>query len=142
MHNVNLGRIDVRGLETGVDLARDRILGAGGTYIFEDAYSADPGLLFDAVPNFPRHRIDVYLSSTWARRLGALVRFDWTDARVVQQTRLPSYYVMELDLWARIWKTLRASVRIDNLTNNSYLVLPGLSALPTTVTATVEGSWP
>jgi hypothetical protein len=70
------------------------------------------------------------------------VRFDWNDARVVQQTRLPSYYVMELDLWARIWKTLRASVRIDNLTNNSYLVLPGLSALPTTVTATVEGSWP
>ncbi|HEX6835673.1 MAG TPA: TonB-dependent receptor [Polyangia bacterium] len=142
MHNTNLGLIDVRGLETGVDLLRDQPVGLGGTYIFEDAYSADPGLLFDAVPNFPRHRIDVYLSSTWRRRLGGLVRFDWTDSRVVQQTRLGSYYVMELDLWARIWKTLRASVRIDNLTNNSYLVLPGLSALPTTVTATVEGSWP
>lgn len=142
MRNANLGLIDVRGLETGADLFRDQIIGLGGTYIFEDAYSADPGLLFDAVPNFPRHRIDVYLSSTWRRRLGGLIRFDWNDARVVQQTRLPSYYVMELDLWARIWKTLRGSVRIDNLTNNSYLVLPGLSALPTTVTATLEGSWP
>ena len=142
MRNANLGLIDVRGLETGADLFRDQIVGLGGTYIFEDAYSADPGLLFDAVPNFPRNRIDVYLSSTWRRRVGGLIRFDWNDARVVQQTRLPSYYVMELDLWARLWKTLRGSVRIDNLTNNSYLVLPGLSALPTTVTATLEGSWP
>ena len=49
---------------------------------------------------------------------------------------------MELDVWARLWKTLRASVRVDNLTDNRYLMLPGLQALPTTVTATVEGTWP
>jgi hypothetical protein len=142
LHDANFGTIDVRGVETGIDLFRDRILGGGGTYIFEDAYSAEPGLGFDAVPNFPRHRVDVYLSSAWRRRLGGLVRLDWVTERVVQQVMLPRYYVMELDLWARIWKTLRASVRIDNLTNNSYQILPGLSALPTTVTATVEGSWP
>lgn len=142
MRDTNFGTIDVRGLETGVDLARDSLFGGGATYIFEDAYSAVPGLLFDAIPNFPRHRIDVYLSSTWRRRIGGLLRFDWDADRVVQQTRLPSFYVMELDLWARIGKRLRASVRIDNLTNNSYLVLPGLSALPTTVTATLEGTWP
>ena len=142
MHDVNLGTIDVRGLETGADLLRDRLLGFGGTYIFEDAYSAVPGLLFDAIPNFPRHRIDAYVSTQWNHRVGGLVRFDWTADRVVQQTRLPSFYVMELDVWARIWRTLRASVRIDNLTDNSYLILPGLQALPTTVTATVEGSWP
>jgi outer membrane cobalamin receptor len=142
MHDVNLGTIDVRGLETGADLFRDRLIGFGGTYIFEDAYSAVPGLLFDAIPNFPRHRIDAYVSTQWNHRVGGLVRFDWTADRLVQQTRLPSFYVMELDVWARIWRTLRASVRIDNLTNNSYLILPGLQALPTTVTATVEGSWP
>ncbi len=142
MHNANLSTIDVRGFETGADLFRDQIVGFGGTYIYEDAYSADPGLLFDAIPNFPRHRVDVYVSSTWRHRVGGLIRFDWNADRIVQQTRLPSYYVMELDLWARIWKTLRGSVRIDNLTNNSYLVLPGLQALPTTVTATVEGTWP
>jgi hypothetical protein len=142
MRDTNLGTIDVRGLETGVDLLRDRIVGGGGTYIFEDAYSAVPGLGFDAIPNFPRHRVDVYVSSTWRHRVGGLVRFDWTSDRVVQQTRLPSFYVMELDVWARIWKTIRASVRVDNLTNNAYEVLPGLQALPTTVTATVEGTWP
>jgi hypothetical protein len=141
MRDVNLGTIDVRGVETGVDLARDQLVGVGGTYIFEDAYSAVPGLGFDAIPNFPRHRVDVYLASTWQRRIGGLLRFDWTASRVVQLTALPSFYVMELDLWARLWKTLRASVRIDNLTNSSYQILPGLQALPTTVTATLEGTW-
>ena len=100
-----------------------------------------PGLGFDAIPNFPRHRIDAYVSSTWRRRVGGLLRFDWISERVVQQTRLPRFYVMELDVWARIGNSLRASVRVDNLTNNAYLILPGLRALPTTVTATVEGSW-
>jgi hypothetical protein len=142
MHNTNLGTIDVRGLETGVDLFRDRIIGGGGTFIYEDAYSAVPGLGFEAIPNFPTTRIDLYLSSTWRRRVGGLIRFDWTSPRFVQQTWLPSFYMMELDVWARIWKSIRASVRIDNLTNTSYLVLPGLQSLPTTVTATVEGTWP
>ncbi|MGZ3428098.1 MAG: TonB-dependent receptor domain-containing protein, partial [Polyangia bacterium] len=141
-HDINLGTIDVRGLETGFELLRDRLIGGGGTYIFEDAYSAVPGLGFDAIPNFPRHRVDVFLSSTWRRRIGGLVRFDWVSERVVQQALLPRYYVMELDVWARIWRNLRGSVRIDNLTNNSYLLLPGLQALPTTVTVTVDGTWP
>ncbi|MGZ3405528.1 MAG: TonB-dependent receptor [Polyangia bacterium] len=141
-HDINLGTIDVRGLETGFELLRDRIIGGGGTYIFEDAYSAVPGLGFDAIPNFPRHRVDVFLSSTWRRRIGGLVRFDWVSERVVQQALLPRYYVMELDVWARIWRNLRGSVRIDNLTNNSYLLLPGLQALPTTVTVTLDGTWP
>ena len=142
MRDINLGTIDVRGLESGIDLFRDQIVGFGGTYIFEDAYSALPGLGFDAIPNFPRHRVDVYVSSQWHHRIGGLVRLDWTSERLVQLTVLPRFYVMELDLWARIWKTLRASVRIDNLTDNSYQILPGLQALPTTVTATVEGTWP
>jgi len=142
MRNTNLGTIDVRGIETGVDLLRDRILGGGATFIYEDAYSAVPGLGFEAIPNFPTTRVDVYLSSTWGHRVGGLIRFDYTSPRFVQQTWLPAFYVMELDVWARIWKNIRGSVRIDNLTDNSWLILPGLQSLPTTVTATVEGTWP
>lgn len=139
-HDVNLGTIDARGLETGIDVARDKIVGGGFTYIFEDAYS--PGLGFNAIPNFPRHRIDAYLSSTWKRRIGGLVRLRWVAERVVQGATLPRYYVMELDVWGRIWRTLRGSLRVDNLTNNQYLLLPGLTALGTTVTVTLDGLWP
>jgi outer membrane receptor protein involved in Fe transport len=139
--NQNLDTINVRGFETGFDLARDRILGAGITYIYEDAYSASPTLLFNAIPNFPNHRIDAYVSSTWRRRLGGVLRFRWVSERLVQQTMLPRYDVFDLYAWARISDTIRAAVHVDNLFDQKYLLLPGLTALPTTVTATVEGVW-
>src|SRR5262249_27243365 len=54
--NVNLGTINVRGLEAGMDIARDRLIGAGLTYLFEDANSADLG--FQPIANFPAHKVD------------------------------------------------------------------------------------
>jgi outer membrane cobalamin receptor len=138
--NANLDTIDVRGFEAGVDIAPQRILGAGLTYVFEDANS--PTLGFSPIPNFPTSRVDAYLSTAfWHRRLGGMLRFRWTDDRVVQNTTLPSFYVMDLYAWARLSNVFRASVRIDNLTNNTYQMLPGLNALGTTATATIEGVW-
>jgi outer membrane cobalamin receptor len=138
--NVNLDTINVRGCETGFDLLRDRIVGGGLTYVFEDAYSLTLGN--QPIANFPTHKVDAYLSSTfWRRRLGALLRVRFVSERVVQASVLPRYTILELDLWGRISKSLRASVRIDNLTNASYQLLPGLNALGTTATATVEGVW-
>jgi outer membrane receptor protein involved in Fe transport len=138
--NVNLGTIDVRGLEGGIDIAREQIIGGGVTYIFEDANSATLG--FQPIANFPAHRVDTYLATSfWHHRLGALARFRWVSERVVQGAVLPRYYVMELNAWGRITDQIRASVRIDNLTNNKYLLLPGLTALGTTATLTVEGTW-
>ena len=139
--NENLSTVNVRGLETGFDLARDRIIGGGLTYIFEDAYSSDPSLLFNAIPNFPNHRFDAYVSSTWRKRIGAVLRFRWISERMVQNAELPRYNVTDLYVWGRITNWMRASVHVDNLFNQSYLLLPGLAALPTTVTATVEGTW-
>jgi len=139
-HNVNLGTIDVRGLEAALDVARERIIGGGVTYVFEDAWSRDLGA--QPIANFPAHKVDAYLSTTfWQRRLGALARVRWVSERVVQGAVLPRYYLMELDTWARITQSIRASLRIDNLTNNRYLMLPGLAALGTTATLTVEGLW-
>ena len=139
--NQNLDTVNVRGMETGFDIARDRIIGAGLTYIYEDAYSASPALLFNAIPNFPNHRIDAYVASTWRKRLGGVLRFRWVSERFVQQAMLPRYDVFDLYGWARINDTIRAAVHVDNLFDQKYLLLPGLTALPTTVTATIEGVW-
>ncbi|HEY2748098.1 MAG TPA: TonB-dependent receptor, partial [Polyangia bacterium] len=139
--NENLDTINVRGIETGFDVARDRIIGGGLTYIFEDAYSPDPSLLFNAIPNFPNHRVDAYLSSTWRRRIGAVLRFRWVSERLVQNAILPRFDVTDLYVWGRVTNWMRASVHVDNLFDQTYLLLPGLQALPTTVTAMVEGTW-
>jgi len=138
-HNVNLDTIDVRGLEAGLDVARERIIGGGLTYIFEDASSATLGQ--EPIPNLPRHRFDAYLSSSWRRRVGGLVRFRWVSERWVQQTQLPRYQIVEVSAWAKLTEALRTSVRVDNLLDSSYQLLPGLRALPTTVSGTIEGVW-
>jgi hypothetical protein len=138
--NVNLGVIFIRGFETGVDVARERIIGGGVTYVFEDAHS--PTLGNNPIANFPRHRVDAYLSTTfWRRRMGGMLRYRWSAARQLQGQTLAPYYVMDLYAWARVTDRIRASLRIDNLTNNGYLLLPGLRALGTRATLTVEGVW-
>jgi hypothetical protein len=138
--NVNLDTIDVHGLECGVEVAREQLLGGGVSYVFEDAWSATLGN--EPIANFPHHRVDAYLSTSfWKHRIGGLARVRWISQRIVQGTTLPGYYVMELNAWGRIWRGLRGSIRIDNLTDTSYELLPGLKALGTTFTATLEGVW-
>ena len=93
------------------------IIGGGGTYIFEDAYS--PCRRCSSTPS-PTSRA-IASTPTSRRRGGALRRRSCASTGSpsgwCSRARLPRYYVMELDVWARIWNTLRASVRIDNLTN-------------------------
>ena len=137
--NVNLDTIEVRGLETGFDVARERIIGGGFTYIFEDANS--PTLGFTAIPNFPRHRVDAYLASSWKRKLGGLVRFRWVSENFVQGTLLPRYQTLDASFWAQLSKNLRGTLRVDNLTNEQHEQLPGLRTLGTTATASIEGVW-
>lgn len=137
--NLNLDTITVRGFEGAVDIARERILGGGVAYLYQDASSATLGT--EPIPNMPRHRVDAYLSSTWRRRLGALARFRYVSDRIVQNARLTPYEVVDLTVWGRLSDQLRASLRIDNLTNNHYQQLPDLRVLGTTGTLTVEGLW-
>jgi outer membrane cobalamin receptor len=139
-HDENLDTIDVRGLEAAIDVARERIIGGGITWVFQDAYSKTLG--FDAIPYLPHHRVDAYLSTSfWHHRMGGLLRFRWVAEHTVQNVVLPRYYVMDLNVWAKISQQIRTSLRIDNLTNNAYQQLPGLAALGTTATLTVEGVW-
>jgi outer membrane receptor protein involved in Fe transport len=137
--NVNLDTINVSGLETGIDLFRDRIFGGGAMYLFQDQHS--PTLGSQPIPNLPNHRIDAYLASTWKRRLGAMLRMRWISERIIQGVTLDRFYTFDLYTWARLSKNFRASVHIDNLTNSKYLQLPGLQALPTTVTVLIDGAW-
>jgi outer membrane receptor protein involved in Fe transport len=137
--NVNLDTIVVRGVEAAIDVARERIIGGGLAYLYQDASSHTLGL--DPIPNMPGHRVDAYLSSSWKRRAGALLRFRWISDRLVQGARLDPYHVMDLTIWARLSNAIRASFRIDNLTNQHYQQLPSLRVLGTNATLTVEGVW-
>jgi outer membrane cobalamin receptor len=137
--NVNLDTITVRGVEAAIDVARERIFGGGVAYLYQDASSHSLGL--DPVPNMPGHRVDAYLASSWKRRVGALLRFRWVSDRLVQGARLDPYHDLDLTIWGRLTNAIRASLRIDNLSNQHYQQLPNLRVLGTNATLTVEGVW-
>jgi outer membrane cobalamin receptor len=137
--NINLDTIDVRGFEGAVDVAAGRIAGCGLAYLYQDAES--PTLGFAAVPNMPRHRVDAYLASTWQRRIGALIRFRWISDRIVQGATLDPYHVIDVTVWGQLARQVRASLRINNLTNQHYQQLPSLRVPGATALLTVEGVW-
>jgi outer membrane receptor protein involved in Fe transport len=137
--NVNLDTIDVRGLEAGLDIARERIIGGGVAYLFQDANS--PTLGFDPIANLPRHRVDAYLSSTWRRRVGGLLRARYISEREVQNVVLPAYAIVDLTVWARLTDRVRASLRVDDLLDQRYQMLPGVQSLGINGILTVEGTW-
>jgi outer membrane cobalamin receptor len=137
--NVNLDTINVQGLETGFDLFRDRIFGGGVSYMFQDAHSATLGS--NPIPNMPTHRVDAYVATTWRRRLGAMLRFRYVSPRFLQGAWLDRYETLDLYGWAKISANFRGSIHVDNLTDSQWLQLPGLKALPTTVTLQIDGVW-
>jgi outer membrane receptor protein involved in Fe transport len=137
--NLNLDTILIRGFEAAIDVARERILGGGIAYLYQDADSVSLGL--EPIANLPGHRVDAYLSSTWKRQAGAILRFRWVSERVVQRELLDPYHVIDLTLWSRISDEIRASLRINNLSDQRYQMLPGLRVLGVNALFTVEGAW-
>lgn len=139
----------VCGVEPALEIAPGKIVGGGVAYLFADdlckptnydvALSTSIGPRF--IENFPRHRVDAWLSSSWRGRAGGLLRFRWIDARLDQGSPLQSYYVFDLSAWVKMSRNLRASLRVDNLSNNSYFVRSGVLALGTTVLLAFEGTW-
>jgi outer membrane cobalamin receptor len=137
--NINLDTIEVRGFEGAVDVASGRILGCGAAYLYQDAQS--PTLGTAAIPNMPAHRVDAYVSSTWQRRIGALIRFRWISDRIVQGATLDPYHVVDVTVWGLLTPKVRASLRVNNLTNQHYQQLPSLRVPGTQALLTVEGVW-
>jgi outer membrane receptor protein involved in Fe transport len=137
--NINLDTILVRGFEAVLDIARERILGGGIAYLYQDADSVTLGL--SPIANLPNHRVDAWLSSSWKRQVGGILRFRWVSDRLVQNTLLEPYHVIDLTLWGRITDEIRASLRINNLSDQRYQQLPTLRVLGVNALVTVEGVW-
>ena len=138
-HQVNYDHVLVEGLESGVDIARPKPISGGVTYVFEEAYQASIG--HDAINNFPRHKADVWLTARLHNQAGVLLRFRYVGDRIDQNVRLPAYEQLDLSAWARLSRQIRATLRVDNLTDNRYQMRAGVTALGRVVSLAVEGAW-
>lgn len=138
-HQVNYDQVRVEGLESSLELFRPRPISVGVSYIFEEAYERRIG--HEAVNNFPRHKADLWLAGRLHNRAGALLRLRYVGDRLDQNTRLPAYAQLDLSAWARLSPQLRATLRVDNLTDNRYPLRAGVTALGRVVSLALEGAW-
>lgn len=138
-HSVNYDSVDARGFETGIEVATGRQVWGGATYVFEDAYQ--PRLGVDAINNFPRHKLDAWAAARMKNLAGALARFRHVGERIDQGVRLPGYQQLDLSGWLRLSREVKATLRVDNVTDNRYQARAGVSAIGRVIGLAIEGVW-
>jgi vitamin B12 transporter len=138
-HEVNYDNVATYGLESGLDLAPSKPISAGATYIFEEALSPSIGL--DAINNFARHKVDLWLAARLRNQAGALARFRYVADRVDSGVKLANYEVLDLSAWMRLSRQLRATLLVSNVTDNRYQVRAGVSDIGRIISLALEGTW-
>lgn len=138
-HQVNYDHVRYYGLESSIELAPSKPLSGGATYIFEEA--ASPTLGFDAVNNFPRHKLDAWLSARLRNQLGGLLRLRYVGERVDSGVKLAPYALVDLSGWVRLSRQLRATVYLQNVADQRFQMRAGVSSLGRVVSLSVEGTW-
>jgi outer membrane receptor protein involved in Fe transport len=139
MRYVNLDDISVHGLEAVVEILHGRPIGGGLAYIYGEAASKTLGL--DPIDNFPAHRFEAWLETTWRGHAGAVLRVRYVSARTDQGMTLDPYAVVDLSGWARLNRFMKATLRVDNLLDERYLLRSNVAALPPVVALSLEGVW-
>ncbi|MDB4970942.1 MAG: TonB-dependent receptor [Myxococcales bacterium] len=138
-HSVNYDNVATYGLESGFDVASQKWLSAGATYVWEEAVSPTLGL--NAVNNFPRHKFDAWLAARFKRDAGALLRFRWVGGRVDSGVPLADYALVDMTAWVRIVRSLRATLLVSNVADQRYQMRAGVSSLGRVVALSLEGTW-
>jgi len=147
VHFANLDDIYTRGFDLGFDVARDRIIGGGATYLFADAYMpsndprVDPSTRVEPIMNFPHHRVDAWLASNWRNQAGGLLRARYVSSRLDQGVPLDAYAVVDLSAWWRVRREFRVTARCDNLLDTRFQVRSGVASLGRVVELILDGTW-
>ena len=119
-HSVNYDNIETYGLESAVEVAAQRWLSGGVTYVWQEAVSPTLGL--NAINNFPRHKIDGWISARFKRDAGVLLRARYVRSRVDSGAPLADYTIVDATAWIRIVRSLRATIVVNDIGDQRYEV--------------------
>ncbi|HJZ88931.1 MAG TPA: TonB-dependent receptor [Polyangia bacterium] len=138
---INYGDVVVRGLEASLEIGRGRALGGGGSYQFADQGDPAPGQTSVGLENFPQHKADLWLEARLGTRGGLWSRWRYVGDRTDQGMPLHAYSELDLSVWGRLLRDVRAALRVDNLTGERYLVRSTQYALGRTFIFSLDGVW-
>jgi outer membrane receptor protein involved in Fe transport len=138
---VNYGDVLVRGVEGTLEVGRGRALSGGGSYQFADQGAPAPGQMAVGLENFPQHKGEVWMEGRYRGQLGVWSRWRYVGERSDQGLELAAYSELDFAAWAGLHRDLRAAVRIENATDERYLIRVGEYSLGRTLILSLDGIW-
>ena len=136
---VNLGQLDVRGVDTNLRLGIDGKLEAGGGYSYIFATSETTG--DDPLDRLPRHRFDTWLRGTPIAPLSVLGQLRYVGRRRDQGEQLGAYTTVELSATAQLGAAYLAVLRIDDLLDVRPETRSGYHAVGRITSLMLQGTW-
>jgi TonB dependent receptor len=138
---INYGDVNVRGVEATVEVGRGRPVGGGGSYQFADQSAPAPGQMAVGLENFPEHKGDVWVEARYKTRAGLWSRWRYIGERSDQGLPLAAYSTVDLSAWTRFHRDLRGALRIENISDERYLIRQGQFAFGRTIILSLDGIW-
>ncbi len=136
---MNLGELDVRGVDTSLRLRLGRHVesGAGYSYIFatSDLTGDDP------LDRLPRHRFDTWVRLAPHRAVSVLGHVRAFGERNDQGDVLGAYATVEASATAQLGEAYLAVLRVDDLLDERPETRSGYFAAGRTLSLTLQGTW-
>jgi outer membrane cobalamin receptor len=136
---INVEQLAVRGVDVRVTIADGRRVHGGGAWSFSDAHSP---LLGSAPLDFlPTHRGELWVAGSIAGGHGGRVRLRYVGEQIDRQETLDDYATLDLSGYARVTRTLRGTLRVDNIADARFPVRHGVASPGRVVIFALEGVW-
>ena len=137
---INIDDLTFRGVDATVEVGRGRSLGGGATWSFTDEFSARLGT--DTLALVPMHRATLWFTGRLRQRGGATLRLTHVGDQTDNGVDLAAFTNVELGAHYRLRDDLMATLRIDNLADDRYLMRSfGVRSAGRVATLALLGEW-
>jgi outer membrane cobalamin receptor len=136
----NIGRVNLRGLDVDASYAPVKYMSVLASWHYIDATSPDIGA--EPLDFLPHNRLDGGVNLRWPKRAGLTGRVRWIDNQDDQGMTLPTRTSADASAYYLVRPDLRATLRVDNVTDNRYLLRSnGYRDPGRVIMLGVEGTW-
>lgn len=136
---INVDDLMMRGVDVAISGTPHRRLRLGGAYSYIDSYSPSFGL--ESLDFLPHHRLEGWIGLV-SKRIKSRLRLRYVSEQNDQTTTIEARTIADASVFATITRTLEASLRIDNLGGERYLLRRGgLLAPGRVVMLSLQSTW-
>jgi outer membrane cobalamin receptor len=136
---VNLGELDVHGVDTSVKAQVRPQASVGGSYGYAKANSDDLGP--DPLERFPTHKADGWVQVRPIARIGLLARGRYVGGAIDRGARTPAYVMWEATATAQLGGDWLAVLRCDDVLDTAPETRDGYHLPGRVFTLAVQGTW-